>query len=289
MEATGSAHYWARELIRLGHTVKLMGPQFVKPYRKGSKNDSNDAVAICEAVARPDMHFVPVKTAEQQDIQAIHRIRQRLVAERTAKANQTRGLLAEYGIIVAQGIRRLKKQLPFILEDGENGLSPLARELFDDLYHQILELDDKVASCDQRIRKIFAASPVCQRLAKVEGIGPMIATAVVAAAGDGKNFKNGRQFAAWLGLVPNQYSSGDRRKLLSITKRGDRYLRTLLVHGARSVVRRSDGKSDGRSIWLIRIKERRNKNVAAVALANKNARIIWALLATGEDYRALPA
>ena len=217
MEATGSANYWARELKKLGHTVRLMSPQFVKPYVKGSKNDQNDAEAICEAVGRPNMHFVAVKTAQQQDIQAIHRIRQRLITQRTAKANQTRGLLAEYGIIVPQGINRLRKQLPFILEDAENGLSPLA---------------------------------------------------------------------AWMGLVPRQHSSGDRRKLLSITKRGDRYLRTLLIHGARSVVRRSEGKSDGRSLWLNNIKERRNKNIAAVALANKNARIIWALLARGEDYRA---
>lgn len=286
MEATGSAHHWARELSRLGHTVRLMGPQFVKPYRKGSKNDSNDAVAICEAVGRPDMHFVAVKTKEQQDIQAIHRIRQRLVAERTAKANQTRGLLAEYGIIVPYGINRLRKALPFILEDAENGFSPLARELFGDLYRQLLELDDKISFYDRKIGQIFMSSPVCQRLAQVEGVGPMTATALVAAIGDAKNFKNGRQLAAWLGLVPRQHSSGDRYKLLSITKRGDRYLRTLLIHGARSVVRRAEGKSDSRSLWLNEIKERRNKNIAAVALANKNARIIWALLARDEDYRA---
>jgi len=286
MEATGSAHHWARELIQLGHTVRLMGPQFVKPYRKGSKNDSNDAIAICEAVARPDMHFVSVKTKEQQDIQAIHRIRQRLVADRTAKANQTRGLLAEYGVIVPYGINRLRKALPLILEDAENGLSALVRELFEDLYCQLRELDDKVATYDQKIKQVFMASPACQRLAKVEGIGPAIATAMVAAVGDAKNFKNGRQLAAWLGLVPRQHSSGDRYKLLSITKRGDRYLRTLLIHGARSVVRRSEGKSDSRSLWLNEIKERRNKNIAAVALANKNARIIWALLAREEEYRA---
>ncbi|MCL4473908.1 MAG: IS110 family transposase [Actinobacteria bacterium] len=286
MEATGSAHHWARELGKLGHEIKLIGPQFVKPYRKGSKNDQNDAAAICEAVGRPDMHFVPAKTKEQQDIQAVHRIRQRLVADRTSKANQTRGLLSEYGIIIPQGIRRLRKQLPFILEDADNGLSPLARELFGDLYRQLLELDEKISSYDRKIGQIFKSSPVCQRLAQVEGVGPMIATAMVAAVGDGRNFKNGRQMAAWLGLVPGQNSSGDKRRLLSITKRGDCYLRTLLVHGARSVARRSDGKNDSRSLWLNRIKDRRNINIAAVALANKNARILWALLVSGEEYRA---
>jgi len=285
MEATGSAHHWARELGKLGHEIKLIGPQFVKPYRKGSKNDQNDAAAICEAVGRPAMHFVPVKTKEQQDIQAIHRIRQKLVAERTAKANQTRGLLSEYGIIIPQGISRLKKQLPFILEDAENGLSPLARELFGDLYRQLLELDEKVSSYDRKIRRIFRSSPACKRLAQVEGVGPTIATAMVAAVGDGKCFKNGRQMAAWLGLVPGQYSSGEKRRLLSITKRGDSYLRTLLIHGARAVISNAAGKSDRRSLWLNGIKERRNSNVAAVALANKNARILWAILASGEDYR----
>lgn len=285
MEATGSAHHWARELMKLGHEVKLISPQFVKPFRKGSKNDQNDAAAICEAAVRPDMHFVPVKTTEQQDIQAIHRIRQGLVTQRTAKVNKTRGLLSEYGIIVPQGIRSLRAQLPFILEDAESGLSPLARELFSDLYHQILDLDEKVAAYDRRIKQVFRNSRVCQRLAQVEGVGPTIATAIVAAVGDGRCFKNGRQMAAWLGLVPGQNSSGDKRRLLSITKRGDRYLRTLLIHGARAVISNAERKNDRRSVWLNGLKERRNRNVAAVALANKNARIIWALLTSGEEYR----
>lgn len=284
MEATGSSHHWARELKKLSHEVKLISPQFVKPYRRGAKNDQNDAAAICEAVGRPGMHFVPVKTKEQQDVQAVHRIRQRLVAQRTAKANQTRGLLSEYGIIIPQGISRLRKQLPFILEDAENGLSPLARELFGDLYRQILELDEKLSFYDQKINQIFNGSPVCKRLARVEGVGPITATALVAAVGDARCFKNGRQLAAWLGLVPGQYSSGERQKLLSITKRGDTYLRTLLIHGARSVVSITAGKSDRRSIWINAVKERRNANIAAVALANKNARILWALLASGEEY-----
>lgn len=284
MEATGSANHWARELKKLGHTVRLISPQFVKPYRKSDKNDQNDAEAICEAVGRPNMRFVEPKTKEQQDLQSLHRVRQSLISQRTAKANQTRGLLAEYGIIVPKGINRLRKALPLILEDAENGLSPMARELFWDLYHQLLELDTKIAAYDQKLKQIFMASPVCQRLAKVEGVGPLTATALIAAAGNGKSFKNGRQMAAWLGLVPRQHSSGDRQMLLSITKRGDSYLRTLLIHGARSAVLATRKKQDRRSRWLNAIRERRNQNIAAVALANKNARVLWALLTTEEKY-----
>lgn len=286
MEATGSANHWARELKKLGHTVRLISPQFVKPYRKSSKNDQNDAEAICEAVGRPSMRFVEPKTKEQQDIQSLHRIRQRLISDRTARANQLRGLLAEYGIIVPKGISRLRKALPFILEDAENGLSPLARELFGDLYQQLLELDTKVAAYDRKLKQIFMASPVCRRLAKVEGVGPLTATALIAAAGNGKSFNNGRQMAAWLGLVPRQYSSGNKQRLLGITKRGDSYLRTLLIHGARSAVLAAQKKQDGRSRWLNALRERRNKNIAAVALANKNARVLWALLTSEEEYRA---
>lgn len=286
MEATGSANYWARELKTLGHTVKLMAPQFVKPYRKNCKNDANDAAAICEAVGRPSMHFIEPKTIEQQDIQSVHRIRGRLIADRTARANQLRGLLSEYGIIIPKGIARLRKAMPLILEDADNGLTPMARELFLDLYLDLGDLDEKVSRMDQKIKQIFNASPVCQRLAKVEGIGPVTATAVVAAAGTGKGFRNGRQMAAWMGLVPRQHSSGERQLLLGITKRGDRYLRTLLIHGARAAVRAAANKDDNRSRWINALSERRNKNIAAVALANKNARILWAMLVTQEEYRA---
>lgn len=286
METTGSANYWARELKKLGHTVRLMAPQFVKPYRKGSKNDPNDAGAICEAVSRPSMHFVEPKTREQQDIQAVHRIRERLIADRTARANQLRGLLAEYGIIIPKGIANIKKAMPLILEDAENGLTSLARELFSDLYGDLKELDEKVSRMDLKIKQIFDASSVCQRLAKVEGIGPVTATAYVAVVGTGKSFKNGRQAAASLGLVPRQHSSGDRQLLLGITKKGDRYLRGLLIHGGRAAVRAAQRKDDARSRWINAVRERRNKNIAAVAVANKNARILWALLVGGEEYRA---
>lgn len=278
IEAQGSSNYWARELIRLGHEVRIMGPQFVKPYIKSSKNDQNDAEAICEAVSRPNMRFVPLKSIEQQDIQMLHRIRELAVKDRTAKANQARGLLAEYGIVVPRGITRLKKEMPRILEDAQNQLTPFSRELFSDLYHQLIDLDTVVREYDQRILKEFNISPTCQKLGQIAGVGPLTATAVVASVGDASSFKNGRQLSAWLGLVPRQHSSGNKRKLLGISKRGNSYLRGLLIHGARAVVRHSDGKDDPASRWLNGVKARRGSNRATVALANKNARAIWRLL-----------
>lgn len=232
------------------------------------------------------MRFVPPKSVEQQTIQALHRVREQLIKGRTALANQTRGLLAEYGIVVPKGVHKLRAALPRILEDGENGLIPLARELFAESYDQLLESYRRIDEYDRRIERIFRASPSCQRVAQIEGIGPLGATALVAAVGDAKFFKNGRQMAAWLGLVPKQHSSGGRDRLLGISKRGDRYLRTLLIHGARSVVYRCDKKQDARNRWLSDLKQRRGANRACVALANKNARIVWALLAREETYRA---
>jgi transposase len=286
IEACTGAHYWAREMGKLGHTVRIMSPQYVKPYIKSNKNDSNDAQGICEAVGRPHMRFVPPKSVEQQTIQALHRVREQLIKGRTALANQTRGLLAEYGIVVPKGVHKLRAALPGILEDGENGLIPLARELFAESYDQLLESYRRIDEYDRRIERIFRACPSCQRVAQIEGIGPLGATALVAAVGDAKFFKNGRQMAAWLGLVPKQHSSGGRDRLLGISKRGDRYLRTLLIHGARSVVYRCDKKQDARNRWLSDLKQRRGANRACVALANKNARIVWALLAREETYRA---
>lgn len=278
IEAQGSSNYWARELKGLGHEVRLMSPQFVKPYTKSSKNDRNDAAAICEAVTRPSMRFVSPKTLEQQDVQTLHRVRELLVKDRTAKANQTRGLLAEYGIVLPRGIARLKKEMPRILEDASNGLTPFSRELFLDLYRQLLEVDDRVKEYDRRILKVFNQSPACRSLAAVPGVGPLTATAMVASVGSASDFKNGRQLAAWLGLVPRQHSSGDKRRLMGISKRGNRYLRNLLIHGARAVVRYSAGKEDPASRWLNALKDRRGANRATVALANKNARVMWALL-----------
>lgn len=285
MEACGGAHYWARELTKLGHTVKLMSPQFVKPYVKSNKNDANDAEAICEAVARPNMRFVPAKGIEHQDLQAVHRIRQRLIEERTSLVNQIRGLLAEYGIVIGKGITQARVGLPVILEDGENGLTGCGRELFNALREELIDVDERIAAFDKRIAAVHAANPLSQKLAKVEGVGAMTATAFLAAVVDAKQFANGRQCAAWGGLVPRQDSSGGKTVLLGISKRGDRYLRTLLIHGARAVLRTSGEKTDARSQWLNGVEARRGHNVAAVALANKNARILWALAAGDEAYR----
>lgn len=285
IEACAGAHYWARELSRLGHDARLISPQFVKPYVKGNKNDANDAEAICEAVGRPNMRFVPVKSPEQQDIQMLHRIRQGLVKERTAVANRTRGLLGEYGIVIGQGLSQIRRRLPEILEDGENALSVLARAVFADCYDRLVELDRQIKGYEDKIQEVYRSSVVCRKLGTVPGVGPITATAMVAALGDGKNFENGRQVAAWLGLVPKQESSGGKPKLLGISKRGDTYLRTLLIHGSRSVVKAAAKKNDSRSRWINELVKRRNANIAAVAVANKNARIIWALLTRDETYR----
>jgi transposase len=285
MEACSSAQYWARELQQLGHTVKLISPQFVKPYVKGNKNDSRDAEAIGEAVSRPHRRFVPLKTVESQDMQAIHRLRSRLIKERTALVNQVRGLLAERGIIMAQGITRLRKQLPLIVEDEDNALTPVSREVMRELHEELVALDERVTRADRLVQRVFAQSAACQKLAQVEGIGPVVATALVAAVGNARQFANGRPLAAWLGLVPRQCSSGGKERLLGISKRGDRYLRTLLIHGARATVYWARRKTDARSRGIPRLEQRRGKNIAAVAIANKNARIAWALLSSDAEYR----
>jgi transposase len=284
MEACSSAHYWGRELQKLGHTVKLMAPQFVKPYVKGNKNDANDAEAICEAVARPSMRFVAIKTIEQQDIQAIHRIRTELVRQRTAKVNQIRGLLAEYGIVIVRRIEKLRKELPLLLEDAENGLSFDFRALLQGLQQDLITLDGRVNEMDSKIQIIASSNCTAKRLQQIPGIGPITATALLCAIGDGKQFKRGRDLAAWLGLTPKQHSSGGKECLLGISKRGDAYLRTLLIHGARAVLRFASKKDDPRSRWVQNLCSRRNKNIAAVALANKNARIAWALLTKKTDF-----
>ena len=284
MEACGSAHYWARELEKMGHTVKLMAPQFVKPYVKSNKNDANDAEAICEAVARPTMRFVAIKTIEQQDIQAVHRIRSELVQQRTAKGNQIRGLLSEYGLVMGQRIEVLRKALPLLLEDAENGLTIDFRTLLEGLQQDLITLDERVDEMDKKIRLLASSNEDAKRLQQIPGIGPITATALICAIGDGKQFKRGRDLAAWLGLTPRQHSSGGKDRLLGISKRGDAYLRTLLIHGARSVLRVAGNKEDPRSRWIQSLCGRRNKNIAAVALANKNARIVWALLTKKTDF-----
>ncbi len=284
MEACSSAHYWGRELQKMGHTVKLMAPQFVKPYVKSNKNDANDAEAICEAVARPTMRFVAIKSIEQQDIQAVHRIRSELVQQRTAKVNQIRGLLGEYGLVVGQRIDVLRKALPLILEYAENGLTIDFRTLLEGLQQDLITLDERVDDMDKNIKLLASSNEDAKRLQQIPGIGPITATALISAIGDGKQFKRGRDLAAWLGLTPRQHSSGGKDRLLGISKRGDAYLRTLLIHGARAVLKVAGNKEDPRSRWIQNLCGRRNKNIAAVALANKNARIVWALLTKKTDF-----
>ena len=286
MEACGSAHYWARKLVSLGHTVKLMAPQFVKPYVKTNKNDAADAEAICEAVARPNMRFVPIKNIEQQSVLALHRVRQGFVKARTAQANQIRGLLGEFGLIIPQGIANIAKRVPELIEDASNELSGSLRLLIDGLMAHLKELDRQVDELDAKIKEWHRASDASRKLAMIPGIGPVTASALIATIGDAKNFDNGRQMAAWLGLVPKQNSSGGKNVLLGISKRGDTYLRTLLIHGARAVIYAAQQKKDKVESWLSRLLERRNMNVAAVALANKNARIVWALLARDREFRS---
>lgn len=285
MEACGSAYYWARKLEGYGHTVKLMAPQFVKPYVKTNKHDMADAEAICEAVSRPNMRYVSVKTVEQQAILSVHRARQGFVKARTAQSNQIRGLLSEFGIVIPQGIHSIMKQIPEILEDGENGLPGTMRKLLERLTENLKEMDRQVDELEKQIGLWHRENEASRRLAEIAGIGPITASAIVATVGKAREFKNGRQLAAWMGLVPRQNSSGGKQNLLGISKRGDTYLRTLLIHGARAVIRFAENKAEPES-WLRKLMVRRNKNVAAVALANKNARIVWALLANDRIFRS---
>ena len=286
MEACGSAHYWARKLSEFGHTVRLMAPQFVKPYVKTNKSDRNDAEAICEAVGRPNMCFVPVKTAEAQAVLALHRARQGFVKARTAQANQIRGLLAEFGIVIPQGIGHIAKRLPEILEDGENGLPGMMRQLVRALGEQLKGVDNQVEEMERQIKLWHRDSEPSRTLEAIAGIGPITASAYVASVGDAKSFKNARQVPAWLGMVPRHEGTGGKVKMGRISKRGDVYLRTLLIHGARAVIRQVERKPDQADGWLKKLLARRNKNVAAVALAAKNARIAWALLAHERTYQS---
>lgn len=286
MEACGSAHYWARKLGGLGHDVRLMAPQFVKPYVKTNKNDAADAEAICEAVTRPNMRFVPIKNAEQQAVLALHRVRQSFIKARTAQANQIRGLVGEFGLIVPQGIANIGKRMPELIEDASNELPGSFRLLVDRLLAHLKELDRQVGELEARIKIWHKESELSRKLEKVPGIGPITASALVATVGDAKSFDNARQLAAWMGLVPKQNSSGGKSVLLGISKRGDTYLRTLLIHGARSAILAAQRKAgNDNDSWLGKLLQRRNHNVAAVALANKNARLVWALLARDREFR----
>jgi transposase len=284
MEACGGAHHWARELEAKGYRVKMLPPQFVKPYVKSNKNDANDAEAVCEAMSRPNMRYVQIKRVQQQDIQATHRIRSELMNHRKAKANQIRGLVAEYGLVAPQQFAGLRKAIPRWLEDAENGLSDLFRRLLHGLWEDLSGLEKRIAELDKEIGQLARDNPMAQRLQQLRGVGPLIATALVATMGSGTQFKRGRQMAASLGLTPRQHSSGGKERLLGISKRGDVYLRSLLIHGARSVIIHAKHKEDGLSRWVTALAARRHINVAAVAMANKTARMAWVMMAKEVDY-----
>ncbi|WP_419620142.1 IS110 family transposase [Thiolapillus sp.] len=286
MESCGSAHYWARELQKLGHQVKLIPPQYVKPYLRGNKNDYNDALAIAEAVTRPEMRFSAINTQEQQDIQALHRLRERRIQERTALCNQVRGLLAEYGLIIKVGVRSLQRKLPDLLEDAENGLSDVFRRYLIQIQQQLQELDAHIDFYNDLLQEQNRQNEACQRLQSIPGFGPVVASVFYSMIGNGENYRRGRDVSAAVGLVPKQHSSGGKDRLLGISKRGDRYLRSLLVHGARSVIIQAATRDDRLSRWINRIRAERGYNKATVALANKMARIGWAVIVQKTVYQA---
>jgi len=285
MEACGGAHYWHREISRLGHSVRLLSAHKVKPYLDGNKNNRHDAAAICEAMSRPSMRFVQPKSVAQQDLQTLHRTRALLVRELTALSNQMRGLLQEYGVVIRKGVAALRRVVPQLLAGDDQRLSAVLRQVVAEQLERFKYLQQRLASYDRQINRSCKQDQRCRRLLQVEGIGPLTASALVAAIGNGQEFKNGRHFSAYLGLVPGHSNTGDKTVMLPITKRGNRYLRTLLIHGGRAAVYAARHRTDPRSIWLNRLREGSCHNVAAVALANKNARVAWAMLRYGEDYR----
>jgi len=286
MEACGGANHWARKFVEYGHDVKLISPQFVKPFVKSNKNDRNDAEAIVEAASRPSMRYVSAKTIEQQDLQSLLRLREGCIEMRTKMSNQLRGLLAEYGIAIPQGFSHLHKALPRLFDRGrENELTAALKEMLEMQYNLLVTVEQQITTYDVKIKVIAKANETCQRIQQVEGIGPVTAVALAATIGNPNDFKNGRHFAAFIGLVPRQHSSGGREHLLGISKHGDSYLRKLLIHGARSVILYSGKKTDTRSRWINGLKMRAGTNRACVALANKNARIVLALLKNKETYR----
>jgi len=286
MEACSGAHYWAREIRKLGHEVRIMAPKFIIPYRKGGKNDNNDAAAICEAVTRPDMRFVPVKSSEQQAVLSLHRIRQALITQRTALINQLRGLLSEFGLVIPKGRYQTHDHIPAILEDGDNGLPFLARELIDEVWQRYRVTCEEVLKADRRLSALARENEQAKRLMTIPGIGEQVATAMVASV-DAAQFDNGRQLAAWLGLTPRQYTTGGHIRLGRITKQGDKYLRMCLVHGARAVVANLREKQDKISCWIRELIARRGYKRAIVAVAARNARLIWTLLMKQEDYHTV--
>ena len=288
MEACSGAHYWGREFRKLGHQVGIMACKFIAPFRKGGKNDNNDAEAICEAVSRSTIWFVPVKTAEQQAQLCVHRVRQGLIGERTALINQLRGLLSEFGIVMPTGRYPAQHHIPLILEDADNGLPMLARQMITNLWERIKVANEQVLFYDRELGKQARRNPVSKRLLTIPGVGEQVASGIVASVPYPSLFKNSRQFAAWLGLVPRQYTTGGNIRLGRITKAGDRYLRMCLVHGARAVVANLKDKHDKISCWVRELIARRGYLRAVVALAARNARLIWTLMVKQEDYKTIP-
>jgi transposase len=283
MEACSGAHEWARRFQELGHTVRLMAPVFVAPYRKSGKNDGNDAEAICEAVSRPNMRFVPVKSAEQQAILALHRVRQGWIEERTATINRIRALLTEFGVVLPNRAQHVRRGAMVAAE----GLPALARRALEDLRSHLGTLDERIAAYDRELQAQARQSEAAQRLMQIRGIGPITAVAIVATVGNARDFESGRQFAAWLGLTPRQHSSGGKRRLGHISRRGDAYLRCLLVQGARSVLYTAMRHRDRLSRWVCTLRARRGDHKTLVAIAAKNARIAWALLAKNQTLQTV--
>jgi len=284
MEACSGAHHWARRFQAQGHTVKLMAPQYVKPFVQRHKTDARDAQAICEAANRESIPTVAVKTPDQQAVLALHRVRQSLMKARVAQINQIRGLLTEFGLVMPVGVRKLQAELPGILEDGDNALPDMMRSLVQSLREHLQGLEQNIANIEQRLKQWHRGNDASQRLETLPGVGLLTATALVAEVGDAKHFARGRQFAAWVGLTPREHSSGGQSIRLGISKRGNRYLRTLLIHGARAVLKARSNKPEHAQDWAVRVSGRRGHNKAAVAQANKTARRAWALLSKGTEF-----
>jgi transposase len=287
MEACSGAHFLGRALRAQGHDVKLIPAQFVKPFVKSNKNDFLDAEAIAEAVDRHNMRFVPIKTDDQLDLQALHRVRDRLMARRTSVINQIRAFLLERGIVYAKSPIRLREAIPEVLENANENLTPRMRNLVAMLWSEWKELELQIVEMNDEVERIASSDAACLRLRQIPGIGPLVATAIVASIGNGAAFRKGREFAAWMGLVPKQHSTGGKAKLAGISKRGNLYLRKILIHGARAVVLRSKRERIAMGAWLTALEARAPRNVLIVAAANKLARIAWAVLTSGQDYRAV--
>lgn len=287
METCGGSHYWAREFMKLGHEAKLISPQYVKPFVRGNKNDRNDAEAIVEAASRPRTRFVPINDEAEQDMRSIHRIRSRLVSERTALINEIRGLLYEYGVFHPKGVRKIESFLAAVSGDTEDKiqLTSLMRELCIDIYEELTEINKRIEKCDHKLEAIANTNPICLKLQTIPGVGVLTATILLTVLSNPKLFKNGRHFAAYLGLVPRQHSSGGKDKLLGISKRGDTYIRSLMIHGGRSVVKYAPKKNDKRSLWICKLQERAGYNCTAVAVANRNARIAFSLVSNEMEYK----